>query len=151
MAAPTNHWKLGLFVVVGFVLALSTVAVLGARSLRKEVVQYVSYFDESVQGLEAGSPIKFRGVTIGTVGKIDVAPDHRHVEVTSELGVPWTSTTTLPPVCGKAAASPWRVAATGLPSRRTSIGIASGFSLSARWSPSTPFNAASSGVRPKGS
>lgn len=87
MAAPTNHWKLGLFVVVGLVMALSTGAVLGARSMRKEVVRYVSYFDESVQGLETGSPIKFRGVTIGNVGWIDVAPDHRHVEVTSELGV----------------------------------------------------------------
>lgn len=87
MAAPTNHWKLGLFVVIGFVLALSTVGVLGARNMAKEVVHYVSYFDESVQGLEAGAPIKFRGVTIGTVDKIDVAPDHRHVEVTSELGV----------------------------------------------------------------
>src|SRR4051812_23869747 len=87
MSAPTNHWKLGLFVVVGFALALGTVAWLGARSLRKEVSRYVSYFDESVQGLEVGSPIKFRGVTIGTVGKIDIAQDHRHVEVTSELGV----------------------------------------------------------------
>ncbi len=87
MAAPTNHWKLGLFVVAGVVMVLTTVAALGARSLRKEVGRYVSYFDESVQGLEVGSPIKFRGVTIGTVGKIDIAPDHRHVEVTSELGV----------------------------------------------------------------
>lgn len=87
MAAPTNHWKLGLFVVAGVVMALTTIAVLGARTLRKEVGRYVSYFDESVQGLEVGSPIKFRGVTIGTVGKIDVAPDHRHVEVTSDIGV----------------------------------------------------------------
>ena len=86
MAAPTNHWKLGVFVTAGFILCLTTVAVLGARSMRKEAVSYVSYFDESVQGLETGSPIKFRGVTIGTVAKIDVAPDHRHVEVTSELG-----------------------------------------------------------------
>jgi phospholipid/cholesterol/gamma-HCH transport system substrate-binding protein len=85
-SAPTNHWKLGLFVVVGFMLMLGTVAWLGARSLRKEVGRYYSYFDESVQGLEVGSPIKFRGVTIGTVGKIDIANDHRHVEITSELG-----------------------------------------------------------------
>lgn len=87
MAAPTNHWKLGLFVVAGLVMTLTTIAALGARSLRREIVRYVSYFDESVQGLEVGSPIKFRGVTIGTVGKIDIAPDHRHVEVMSELGV----------------------------------------------------------------
>jgi phospholipid/cholesterol/gamma-HCH transport system substrate-binding protein len=87
MAAPTNHWRLGLFVVTGVVMALTTIAVLGARSARTEVGHYVSYFDESVQGLEVGSPIKFRGVTIGTVGRIDIAPDHRHVEVTSDLGV----------------------------------------------------------------
>ena len=87
MTTPTNHWKLGLFVVAGTVMGLSTVAVLGARSARTEVGKYVSYFDESVQGIEVGSPIKFRGVIIGTVGRIDIAPDHRHVEVESELGV----------------------------------------------------------------
>jgi paraquat-inducible protein B len=86
MSTPTNHWKLGLFVIIGFVMMLSTLAWLGARSMRKEVGRYVSYFDESVQGLEVGSPIKFRGVTIGSVAKIDIAEDHRHVEVTSELG-----------------------------------------------------------------
>ncbi len=87
MAAPQNHWKLGLFVVAGLALVLATVAFIGARSMRKDVGLYVSYFDESVQGLEVGSPIKFRGVTIGYVGKIQVAPDHRHVMVESELGV----------------------------------------------------------------
>jgi len=86
MSAPTNHWKLGLFVVVGFVLTLGAVGWLGACSMRKKADNYVSYFDESVQGLEVGSPIKFRGVTIGTVGKIDIASDHRMVEVTSALG-----------------------------------------------------------------
>jgi len=86
MAAPTNHWKLGLFVLLGVVMIVSTVGVLGIRSLRKATGSYVSYFDESVQGLEVGSPIKFRGVTIGRVGAIDVAPDQRHVEVVSELG-----------------------------------------------------------------
>ena len=87
MAAPQNHWKLGLFVVAGLALALATVAVLGVRTMQQEVGLYVSYFDESVQGLEVGSPIKFRGVTIGSVGRIEVAPDHRHVEVGSELRV----------------------------------------------------------------
>jgi phospholipid/cholesterol/gamma-HCH transport system substrate-binding protein len=82
---PTNHWKLGLFVVLGFVLALCTVVFLGARSLHKDSVKYKTYFDESVQGLEVGSPIKFRGVTIGNVSAIDIAPDGRHVGVTSEL------------------------------------------------------------------
>ena len=87
MAAPTNHWKLGLFVVVGVVLALTTITFLGAESLKKSVVNYQTDFDESVQGLEVGSPVKFRGVTVGTVSAIGIAPDRRHVVVTSELAI----------------------------------------------------------------
>ena len=87
MAAPTNHWKLGLFVIAGLAMAMAVVVLLAARSMQRDVVLYTSYFDESVQGLEVGSPIKFRGVTIGTVSKIEVAPDHRHVEIESALGV----------------------------------------------------------------
>lgn len=87
MSAPTNHWKLGLFVVVGFCTALATVVFLSARSLQKVTVEYLSYFDESIQGLEVGSPVKFRGVTIGNVSRLGVAPDHRHVEVACALGV----------------------------------------------------------------
>ena len=87
MATPTNHWKLGLFVVVGLVVAIGSVAALGARSLEKETVSYQSFFDESVQGLDVGSPVKFRGVTVGSVSIINVAPDHRHVAVTCGLEV----------------------------------------------------------------
>ncbi len=104
MSTPTNHWKLGLFVVVGFSLALATVAILGARALQsKQTVSYKSYFDESVQGLEVGSPAKFRGVTVGNVSNISVAPDHRHVEVTSELGVDELDNLGLNPRKGEAA------------------------------------------------
>ena len=85
MAAPTNHWKLGLFVVVGFVVAMGSIVALGARSLEKVTVKYRMYFDESVQGLDVGSPVKFRGVTIGSVYAIGIAPDHQHVEVTCDL------------------------------------------------------------------
>ena len=70
MAAPENHWKLGLFVVTGVLAVITTVAVIGAASMKHEVGLYLSYFDESVQGLEVGSPIKFRGVTIGKVSQV---------------------------------------------------------------------------------
>lgn len=87
MAAPTNHWKLGLFVVLGFAAAVVSAVVFGAASMRKETVKYHTYFNESVQGLDVGSPVKFRGVTIGYVSSIEIAPDHRHVDVTEELDV----------------------------------------------------------------
>jgi phospholipid/cholesterol/gamma-HCH transport system substrate-binding protein len=85
MATPTNHYKLGLFVVVGFAAAiLAGVLFVGAR-FRKDAIRYHSYFNESVQGLDLGSPVKFRGVTIGNVSAIEIAPDHRMVDVVSEL------------------------------------------------------------------
>ena len=87
MAIGTNHWKLGLFVIVGLSLALAALIGLGARSWNDKTLTYLSFFDESVQGLELGSPVKFRGVTIGRVAAIDVAQDHRHVQVASELFV----------------------------------------------------------------
>lgn len=87
MAAPTNHWKLGLFVVLGIGAAVLAVVLFGAASMRKETVHYHTYFNESVQGLEVGSPVKFRGVTIGQVSAIEIAPDHRLVDVVEELDV----------------------------------------------------------------
>ena len=81
MAQRTNHWKLGLFVVVGLAIGLATIVALGLHRLNRDAYPVVTYFDESVQGLDAGSPVKFRGVTLGTVSAITVAPDHRRVEV----------------------------------------------------------------------
>jgi paraquat-inducible protein B len=40
-----------------------------------------------VQGLEIGSPVKYRGVSIGTVAAIEIAPDRRHVDVSLSLKV----------------------------------------------------------------
>jgi len=85
MRSNTGYWKLGLFVIIGLFSAFGTVVWLGAAELDKEVAYYVTYFDESVQGLDTGSPVKFRGVTIGNVHRIGIAPDHRLVEVTCEI------------------------------------------------------------------
>ena len=87
MSAPKGHWKLGLFVVTGFVLGLTALVFLGARSMQRDVVTYISFFDESVQGLDVGSPVKFRGVVVGNIEQIRVAPDRRRVEVVLDLGV----------------------------------------------------------------
>jgi len=83
----TNHWKLGLFVVTALATAVVVTFWIGARRFQRESFQAVTYFDESVQGLEVGSPVKWRGVTVGTVRDITVAPDGRHVQVTSDIFV----------------------------------------------------------------
>jgi ABC-type transporter Mla subunit MlaD len=85
MALPSNQYKLGLFVILGFATAVLAAILFGGASLKKETVKYHTYFNESVQGLDRGSPVKFRGVTIGHVSDIEIAPDHRMVDVVSEL------------------------------------------------------------------
>jgi phospholipid/cholesterol/gamma-HCH transport system substrate-binding protein len=81
----TNYWKLGAFVLGGLVLALFVLVWLGAASWNRHTRTITTYFDESVQGLEVGSPIKFRGVSVGSVSEISVASDLRHVRVTSTV------------------------------------------------------------------
>jgi paraquat-inducible protein B len=85
MAAPTNHFKLGLFVILGFSAAVVSSIALGSNALKKDTTIYHTYFNESVQGLDVGAPVKFRGVTIGKVSAIEIASDHRHVDVVEEL------------------------------------------------------------------
>ena len=87
MSAPTNQWKLGAFVVGSVVIGLAATLAISEQMLRKTTVSYKSYFDEAVTGLETGSPVAYRGVKIGNVSAIDVAPDRRHVEITYTLGV----------------------------------------------------------------
>lgn len=83
--ARTNAWKLGLFVVSGLSVTFAGVVWLGANKFSRPSIRVYTYFDESVQGLEIGSPVKFRGVTIGTVADITVASDKRHVQVVTEV------------------------------------------------------------------
>ena len=76
-----NRWKLGLFVTLVCALGAGALVALGSTKLNRERIDMVTYFDETVQGLDVGSPLKWRGVTIGSVSHIGIAPDERHVEV----------------------------------------------------------------------
>jgi paraquat-inducible protein B len=87
MTAPANRWKLGLFVVAGAAAGIGMLTWLGVQQLERERSYAYAYFDEAVNGLEEGSPVKFRGITIGLVDEIRAAPDKRHLEVRAALDV----------------------------------------------------------------
>jgi phospholipid/cholesterol/gamma-HCH transport system substrate-binding protein len=46
---------------------------------------YVTYFDESVLGLQEGNRVRFRGVDVGSIRGIKLSPDQKLVEVTLKL------------------------------------------------------------------
>jgi len=84
MASQTNRWKLGLFVAVGFVAAVGSVVWLSTRA-RHEVVVGHCFFNQSVAGLDIGSPFKYRGIPIGSVSDIRAAPELDWVKVELEI------------------------------------------------------------------
>ena len=79
-----NKYKLGLFVLSGMALLVLVLFLLGIATVFKPKVAFVTLFDESVQGLEAGAPVKFRGVTIGKVSSVTVRPSDNLVRVDME-------------------------------------------------------------------
>ncbi len=85
MATRSMKFAVGLFVVGGSIMAASIIIFLGATRLFQEGHYYVTYFDESVQGLLKDSPVKYRGVYVGRVDRIGVAPDGRLVEVVLKI------------------------------------------------------------------
>lgn len=84
MNGAKHYYKLGLFTLVGAIAVIGMVFLFGVLSVKK-TVGYHTFFDESVQGLEPGAPVKLRGVSIGHVSKITLAPDRQHVAVISEV------------------------------------------------------------------
>ncbi|RPI74679.1 MAG: MCE family protein [Desulfobacteraceae bacterium] len=81
MASQKTKFAVGLFILSGLMILTLAVIWLGVTRFLEKGDYYITYFDESVQGLEKDSPVKYRGVAIGRVEKIRVAPDARLIEV----------------------------------------------------------------------
>jgi len=71
MSENVRYFRLGLFVLIALALLVAVVAVLGGGEWFKKGVEFETYMNESVQGLDVGSPVKYRGVQVGKVTEID--------------------------------------------------------------------------------
>ncbi|MCK9363499.1 MAG: MlaD family protein [Syntrophales bacterium] len=85
MASNKTKFITGLFVLSGLLLGAIAIIWLGASDIFLKGALYNVYFDESVQGLQVDSTVKYRGVEIGKVESIKVAPDNKLIEVVMKI------------------------------------------------------------------
>ena len=78
MSRKANPTIIGVFFVAGLALTVAGLLAFSARSHFHPKVKYVLYFDGSLKGLNPGAPVKFRGVTVGSV--VDVRIRHNQAD-----------------------------------------------------------------------
>lgn len=72
MSKQANKSLIGAFVVGAMVLVVVGILTFGSGQFMKEMKKFVLYFDGSIKGLNIGSPVNIRGVTVGEVTDIKV-------------------------------------------------------------------------------
>lgn len=77
MSLRANPTAIGLFIVGAVVIVVGGTAVLATATWFQTRSTFVSFFEESVNGLESGAPVKFQGVPIGTVADLMVQIDRQ--------------------------------------------------------------------------
>lgn len=71
MSARANYLKIGVFVLAGFLVLAGALIFLWAGNMFRPRLYFETYVDGTVQGIDLGSPVKFRGVQIGRISKVD--------------------------------------------------------------------------------
>jgi len=87
MATEAHKVQVGVFVMVAAAIGIGTVIWLGASRFFEKTEHFVTYVSESVQGLDPGAAVKYRGVPAGGVDSISIAPDGELIEVRMNIDV----------------------------------------------------------------
>ncbi len=85
MASLKTKFSVGLFLICGITVVIVGIIWLGMSNYLEKGRLFVAYYDESVQGLDVDSPVKYRGVHVGRVHTIGVAPDGKMIEVVLKI------------------------------------------------------------------
>ncbi len=97
MSIRANPTAIGLFMIGGTLLTVVGVGTLASTSWMHKQSTFVSYFEESVNGLEIGAAVKFQGVPVGRVTDllINIAQSDKSFQVPVQYDVDLTRLTML--------------------------------------------------------
>ncbi|MBV9999426.1 MAG: MCE family protein [Verrucomicrobia bacterium] len=70
MSRKANPTLIGAFVLGALLIAVGAIVFFGSMNLFSEKQVFLTYFNQSVNGLTVGSNVKFKGVTVGQVSKV---------------------------------------------------------------------------------
>ncbi len=88
MSEKIRRLRTGTFIVGALLLVLAILFFLGGRDLFAKKIKVCTYFDESVQGLNRGAAVKFKGAPIGTVSDIRIIfPNYVLVEMEIDVSL----------------------------------------------------------------
>ncbi len=91
---PTRAQKirLAIFTIIGIIVFTAFVLMLvSEKYLKKRDIYYIAYENVSVGGLEIGSPVKYLGISVGTIEDIRIDPQNTNrviVKIGLEPGTP---------------------------------------------------------------
>ena len=75
MAKQANRKMIGGFVLIAVCIMSASVVIFGSGDWFKDSLQYVLHFQESVKGLNVGSPVLYRGFSVGAVKRVIIQAD----------------------------------------------------------------------------
>ena len=91
MKTEYRHFAVGLFLIAGFALFVLGCIFFGGSELFTRKICFETYFRDSVQGLDVGGAVKFRGMRIGSVESVTLtnaayadALAERHLDAESD-------------------------------------------------------------------
>ncbi len=84
MSTKANPTLIGLFVVSGLALAVVAIVTFGSGRLFSDKTEFILYFNDSMKGLNPGAPVKWQGVTIGSVKEVMIL----HNQATNDFANP---------------------------------------------------------------
>jgi paraquat-inducible protein B len=80
MAKQANRSMIGGFVLIAVGIMAASVVIFGSGDWFKDSLKYVLHFQESVKGLNVGSPVLYRGFPVGEVEKVIILADTKDLK-----------------------------------------------------------------------